>query len=135
LKTAGIGSLALGAACTPAATPAPGQPAATSAPAERTALRYLNQGGVFADKEDAPLSKLIREWEELHPNLTMNIENYGFDDGHDKYATILRAGEVVDLAYGQAEWMPEFAELGALEPMEKWVDPAVIEDMFEGARN
>jgi ABC-type glycerol-3-phosphate transport system substrate-binding protein len=152
LKTAGLGALAagIGAACGPASGPAAtgtpgataaatGAPAATAAAtptvsSQKAVLRYLDQGNVFNDKDTAPLTKLIKEWQQLHPNLTIAVENYGFDNGHDKYATILKSGEVVDLAYGQAEWMPEFAELGALEPMEKWVDKSVIDDMFDEVR-
>lgn len=115
-------------AATPTAAPSP------TTPAEKEVLRFLNQGNAFQEDENAPLSKLIREWEELHPNLTIAVENYGWDDGHDKYSTILRAGETVDLGYGQADWMPEFAELGAIEPIENWVDSAIIDDLFEGVR-
>lgn len=57
-------------------------------------------------------------FEAEHEGVTINYESVPWDGGHDQFVTAIAGGQVPDLAELGNTWLLEFAEQGAIEPVE-----------------
>lgn len=60
---------------------------------------------------------MISRFEEENPNITVELETVGWDDAYQKIVTDLSAGQSADVIYGGTRWMPAFAAMEGLLPL------------------
>ncbi len=108
----------------PEATDAPSaetEPAAEaeSDSAEATAVSYWH---TMSDAEVEAMQEVIAMFEAEHPDVTIEMTRYAYDDFKSALLTSLAGGEGPDVARLDIIWVPEFAELGALVALDEALD-------------
>lgn len=64
---------------------------------------------------------------------TLDVEFVEWADAHDRFVTSIAGGTTPDVAETGTTWTPEFADAGALAPLDEYVDGAGIgDDLVEG---
>jgi N,N'-diacetylchitobiose transport system substrate-binding protein len=64
---------------------------------------------------------------------TLDVEFVEWGDAHDRFVTSIAGGTTPDVAETGTTWTPEFADAGALAPLDEYVDGAGIgDDLVEG---
>ncbi|MEU4388698.1 sugar ABC transporter substrate-binding protein [Promicromonospora sp. NPDC023805] len=64
---------------------------------------------------------------------TLDVEFVEWGDAHDRFVTSIAGGTTPDVAETGTTWTPEFADAGALAPLDAYVDGAGIgDDLVEG---
>jgi N,N'-diacetylchitobiose transport system substrate-binding protein len=64
---------------------------------------------------------------------TLDVEFVEWADAHDRFVTSIAGGTTPDVAETGTTWTPEFADAGALAPLDEYVDGAgVTDDLVEG---
>ncbi|MFJ3406317.1 sugar ABC transporter substrate-binding protein [Promicromonospora sp. NPDC090134] len=64
---------------------------------------------------------------------TLDVEFVEWADAHDRFVTSIAGGTTPDVAETGTTWTPEFADAGALAPLDEYVDAAgVTDDLVEG---
>lgn len=87
--------------------------------------------GTNPDAEDffADVSTAFEE----QTGATLDVEFVEWADAHDRFVTSIAGGTTPDVAETGTTWTPEFADAGALAPLDEYVDGAGIgEDLVEG---
>ncbi|MBQ0929883.1 sugar ABC transporter substrate-binding protein [Ideonella alba] len=93
-------------------------------------LRFWAMG-----REGEVVAELLQDFRAEHPGIRLRIEQLPWSAAHEKLLTAFAGDATPDLAQLGNTWLPEFAALGALEPLAPWlaqapeIDPA---DHFEG---
>ena len=88
----------------------------------------------MSDPETEKLEDLIAVFEEANPGVEIEATRYAWGDFKDALLTSLAGGEAPDTARMDIIWVPQFAELGALEAMDELYEDfdALAEGFFEG---
>lgn len=64
---------------------------------------------------------------------TLNVEFVEWGDAHDRFVTSIAGGTTPDVAETGTTWTPEFADAGALAPLDEYVTEAGLDgDLVEG---
>lgn len=87
--------------------------------------------GTNPDAEDffADVSTAFEE----QTGATLDVEFVEWGDAHDRFVTSIAGGTTPDVAETGTTWTPEFADAGALAPLDGYVDGAGIgDDLVEG---
>lgn len=87
--------------------------------------------GTNPDAEDffADVSTAFEE----ETGATLDVEFVEWGDAHDRFVTSIAGGTTPDVAETGTTWTPEFADAGALAPLDEYVDGAGIgDDLVEG---
>jgi len=116
----------LGAACSALAAPA--LLGCTDKAAEP--LRFWAMG-----REGEVAVALLAEFQRLHPGIRVQVEQLPWTAAHEKLLTAFAGDATPDIAQLGNSWVPEFAALGALAPLNDWVaaTPALdAADWFAG---
>lgn len=75
------------------------------------------------------VDSLIKEFQQQHPNITVEQVNFPYDQYNQKVATLIPAGkgpDLINLYYG---WLPKYVQSGYLQPLNESDFPK-IEDRF-----
>lgn len=99
-------------------------------PASAGPLRFWAMG-----REGEVVTELLGEFERSHPGIRVRVEQLPWTAAHEKLLTAFAGDATPDVAQLGNSWMPEFAALGALLPLQPWVDatPALAPaDWFAG---
>lgn len=83
---------------------------------DKTTVRYWH---TMSDPETAKLEELIATFEAAHPEIDIEATRYAYDDFRQALLTGLAGGDPPDVARLDIVWVPEFADLGALEAMDE----------------
>ena len=86
------------AACAPASNP--------------TTLKFWTFG-----REGEVVGELLEEFERAHPGVHVEVQNIPLTAAHEKLLTAFAGDALPDLCQLGNTWIPEFAALGALEPL------------------
>ena len=95
-----------------------------------TVIRFWAMG-----REAEVVGELVREFEQDNPGIRVRIQQIPWTSAHEKLLTAYAADALPDLCQLGNTWVPEFATLGALEPLDARVAASdVIEpdDYFPG---
>ena len=94
-------------------------------------VRYWH---TMSDPETAKLEELIAAFEEANPGIDIEATRYAYDDFKEALLTSLAGGEPPDVARLDIVWVPEFAEMGALAPMDELLEDfdTLAEGFFPG---
>lgn len=96
----------------------------------KTTLRFWAMG-----KEAEVVAELVADFEKQNPTIHVDVQNIPMTAAHEKLLTAFAADGLPDVCQLGNTWLPEFALLDTLEPMQpyvarsKIVDPA---DYFPG---
>ena len=86
--------------------------------------------------EGEALAPIAREFEQANPGVRVRVQAIPFTAGHEKLLTAYVGGALPDVAQLGNTWIPEFAALNALEPLDALVarDSALVPraDYFPG---
>jgi len=88
-----------------------------------------------AGREGDVAAELIRGFEQEHPEIAVNVQKMPFTVAHEKLLTAYAGETLPDLCQLGNTWIPEFAALDALEPLDSYVTASRevrLEDYFEG---
>ena len=86
-------------------------------------------------REGEVVAELIPEFERLHPDIDVELQQIPWTAAHEKLLTAFAGRVTPDIAQLGSSWVPELVALGALEPIDeevaasRTVDPA---DYFRG---
>ncbi len=80
---------------------------------ERTTIRFWAMG-----REAEVVGALIPQFEREHPGLRVEVQQVPWTAAHEKLLTAYAADALPDLCQLGNTWVPEFAELNALEPLD-----------------
>ncbi len=86
-------------------------------------------------REGEVIAQLLPEFTRLHPNIEVRVQQLPWSTAHQKLLTAFAADATPDLCQLGNSWIPEFAALKALEPLdERAARSAVVQpaDYFQG---
>jgi multiple sugar transport system substrate-binding protein len=95
-----------------------------------TVVRFWAMG-----KEAEVVAELVRDFEREHPGIRVELQAIPMTAAHEKLLTAWAADGLPDICQLGNTWIPEFATLGALEPLQARVDASAVvdeADYFEG---
>ena len=107
---------------------------ASSEPVELTFFYPVLVPGPITETFDT----FIKEFEDLHPNITINAEYSGsYDETTEKIQTLLRGGgDVPDVAIIGNQHTVMYADMDAIVPLDSFIegsaDPSFLDDFFPG---
>jgi multiple sugar transport system substrate-binding protein len=84
-------------------------------PVEEATVTYWH---TMSEPEAAQLDAVIAAFEGANPGITVEPTRYAYDDFKAALTTSIAGGEGPDTARLDIIWVPEFAELGALLPLD-----------------
>ena len=93
-------------------------------------LRFWAMG-----REGEVVGELLAEFEREHPGSRVRVEQLPWSAAHEKLLTAFAGDATPDIAQLGNTWIAEFAALGALEPLQPWLDAdrsIVAADYFDG---
>lgn len=97
---------------------------------ERTTIRFWAMG-----REAEVVGALIPQFEREHPGLRVELQQVPWTAAHEKLLTAYAADALPDICQLGNTWVPEFAELNALAPLEPYVRTSKVvvpDDYFQG---
>lgn len=94
-------------------------------------VRYWH---TMSDAETEALSRVIAAFEAENPGMTVDASRYAYNDFRSALLTSLAGGQAPDAARLDIIWVPAFAEIGALVPLDEAMDDfdAIAATMFPG---
>jgi len=95
-----------------------------------TTLRFWTIG-----REGEVVAQLLPGFARAHPNVRVEIQQIPLTAAHEKLLTAFAGDALPDLCQLGNTWIPEFAALGALEPLQAYVDASPVvrsDDYFTG---
>ncbi|MCW4453965.1 sugar ABC transporter substrate-binding protein [Flavobacterium sp. MXW15] len=93
-------------------------------------LRFWAMG-----REAEVVAELIREFEQQNPGIRVQVQNIPWTAAHEKLLTAFAADGLPDLCQLGNTWIPEFATLQTLTPLQAYVDASAevrADDYFPG---
>jgi multiple sugar transport system substrate-binding protein len=79
-------------------------------------------------REGEVLQQLIPEFERQNPGIRVKVQQIPWTAAHEKMLTAYVGDATPDLAQVGNTWIPEFAALGALEPLNRWIAGSSVID-------
>jgi multiple sugar transport system substrate-binding protein len=98
--------------------------------ANETRLKFWTIG-----REGEVVAQLLPEFERAHPGVHVDVQQIPLTAAHEKLLTAFAGDALPDVAQIGNTWIPEFAALGALEPLQANVDRSSVvrqADYFPG---
>ncbi len=95
-----------------------------------TTVRFWAMG-----REAEVVSELIHEFEAENPGIKVDVQNIPWTAAHEKLLTAFAADGLPDVCQLGNTWVPEFAELDALTPLQPFVQRSAVvdpKDYFQG---
>jgi multiple sugar transport system substrate-binding protein len=86
-------------------------------------------------REAEVVAELIPEFEKEHPGIHVDIQNIPWTAAHEKLLTAFAADGLPDVCQLGNTWIPEFAALDTLQPLQPYVDTSKVidpKDYFAG---
>lgn len=89
-------------------------------------------------REAEVVAGLLRDFEREHPGIRVDVQQVPWNAAHEKLLTAFASDGLPDVCQLGNTWIPEFALLGALEPLQSRVDASRVirrDDYFPGIWN
>ena len=96
-----------------------------SAASSKTVLDVWAMG-----REGEVVGELVPEFERENPGVTVRIQQLPFSAAHEKLLTAFVGDAMPDMAQLGNSWVPEFAALGAIEPLDAHQTRVVVEAFY-----
>ncbi len=88
-----------------------------------TTLRFWAMG-----REGEVVQELVRDFERENPSIRVRVQQIPWSAAHEKLLTAYVSNSTPDLSQLGNTWIPEFAALEALEPLDPWLARSGIAD-------
>lgn len=88
-----------------------------------------------AGREGDIAAELIRGFEQEHPDIRVDVQKMPFTAAHEKLLTAFAGETLPDICQLGNTWIPEFAALDVLEPLDGYVSGSkqiALDDYFDG---
>src|SRR5919108_105182 len=98
--------------------------------AREVTIRFWAMGA-----EGEQVAKLIPQFEREHPGIRVRVQQIPWTAAHEKLLTAHVGRSTPDVSQLGNTWVPEFAALNALEPLDAWVrrsSTTEVGDFFPG---
>lgn len=95
-----------------------------------TTIRFWTFG-----PEGEAVGHMLADFERAHPGVRIDVQQIPLTATHEKLLTAFAGDALPDLCQLGNTWVPEFAALGALEPLQPYVDASKVvraDDYFAG---
>ncbi|PWB77560.1 MAG: ABC transporter substrate-binding protein [Holophagae bacterium] len=92
-----------------------------AAPKPEEVVRFWGLG-----REGEVVDELLDPFRAEHPELRVEVQQIPFTAAHEKLLTALIGGAAPDLAQVGNTWIPEFVVLGAVEPLDPWLERSSV---------
>ncbi|MGH7508259.1 MAG: sugar ABC transporter substrate-binding protein [Gemmatimonadales bacterium] len=79
-------------------------------------------------REGEVVQQLMPEFERRNPGIRVRVQQIPWTAAHEKLLTAYVGDATPDLAQIGNTWIPEFAALGALEPLDRWIAASPVVD-------
>ncbi|PPT92587.1 ABC transporter substrate-binding protein [Xanthomonas theicola] len=79
-------------------------------------------------REAEVVAELIPQFEKEHPGIHVDIQNIPWTAAHEKLLTAFAADGLPDVCQLGNTWIPEFAALDTLQPLQAYVDRSTVVD-------
>ena len=79
-------------------------------------------------REGEVIQELMPEFEQQNPGIRVRVQQIPWTAAHEKLLTAYVGDATPDLAQVGNTWIPEFAALGALEPLDPWMARSSVVD-------
>ncbi|MBK1811747.1 maltose ABC transporter substrate-binding protein [Clostridium sp. YIM B02505] len=76
----------------------------------------------YANAEETEFKKIVKDFETKHPNIKTEVLAIPFDQLADKSKLAFSSHDAPDVLFGVHDGIGNYAEMGALEPMDQYVD-------------
>lgn len=89
-------------------------------------------------REAEVVTEMLQDFESENPGVKVRVQHVPWNAAHEKLLTAFAADALPDICQLGNTWVPEFAQLGALTPLQSYVDASpVVEqgDYFPGIWN
>lgn len=97
---------------------------------QKTVLKYWHTHGPRTPEAEA-LQNIISGFEATHPNIEIKAQQIPYDELHRKLIVSIAGGQAPDLVRMDIVWVPEFAHMGALVPLnEEFSDFSGYPELF-----
>jgi multiple sugar transport system substrate-binding protein len=99
-------------------------------PGERREVRLWAMG-----REGELVQRLMPEFERRHPDLRVRVQQIPWSAAHEKLLTAFVGDSMPDVFQLGSTWIPEFAAIGALQPLEQRLGASTVlqlDDYFPG---
>ena len=93
---------------------------------DQTVVRFWAMG-----REAEVVTGFVREFERANPGIRVDIQNIPMSAAHEKLLTAFAADGLPDLCQLGNTWIPEFAALGVLQPLQPRVDASTVVDQAD----
>ena len=90
---------------------------------EVTVVRFWAMG-----REAEVVGEMLADFEREHPGVRVDLQKLPWTAAHEKLLTAFAGDSLPDLCLLGNTWIPEFAALGALEPLESYVKASHVVD-------
>ena len=88
----------------------------------RTTLRFWGMG-----REGEVVAQLVEGFEREHPDIHVIVQQVPWSAAHEKLITAYVGRSTPDVTQLGNTWVPEFAALKAIEPLEPWLEHAAFD--------
>jgi multiple sugar transport system substrate-binding protein len=85
-------------------------------------------------REGEVVARMMPEFERRHPGVRVRVQQIPWSAAHEKLLTAYVGGVMPDLFQAGNTWLPELAALGAVEPLDGYLDSSTVrrQDYFAG---
>jgi multiple sugar transport system substrate-binding protein len=103
--------------------------ACSQRPSDVTTVRFWAMG-----REGEVVTALLPEFERTHPGIHVEVQQLPWTAAHEKLLTAFAGDATPDICQLGNTWIPEFAALGALQPLDASIAASSVDphDFFEG---
>ena len=121
------------AACVPAAAPATSSGDQAGSDASLGGEIVMWRFPLMDDQsvEEARWDEIVARFNEIYPDVTVNIETQPWGDRTQKLLSAIGSGRGPDVFYINPDMIPSFAEVGAIVPFNDYVDAEDVEAFNE----
>jgi len=103
--------------------------AETTAPVEKIKLVFSNWAGAEKSAKET-MDKGLAKYAEVNPNVEIEQLIIPWEQTREQLITMAMAGNPPDIMLLQPSWVYELGPMGALLPVQDYLDPAVMEDYY-----
>jgi multiple sugar transport system substrate-binding protein len=95
-------------------------------PDDPVTITFL-QPGLDQPNQKEPVEELVKRFEEANPGIKVELQSVGWGEAYQKLVTGFSSGTAPDVFYGGTRWMPAFAQMGGIMPLDNYASEKVKE--------
>ena len=89
----------------------------------------------YDSQMQSDMEDLIKRFETENPNIKVKLLMSNWNDYHDRLVTWITGNQAPDIANLSGLWIGEFDDMGALQPINEYVDESFLKTFYQGPLN